>query len=454
MLEGTIPSEIGLLVMLSFLSLEDNLLIGKFDLTPFQVANIKHLAIGSNKFSVNISEIQQLTTLTSLDLDGFDLSGTFPKQVLSLSLISLSLKNCRISGTIPTEIGLMTDLEYLFLGNNSFVGQFPLELANLAYLASLNELGIEFNNLTGTLPSFPSDLKLTCANSGIVNDKRCPFVIYDRGDYVSDLVFLIITILSSFVAFLILLASIFFILQRNSALVKISGLAYNLITLFGSFCIVLFLIPYGLTMNASQIIRDRSCRATSLILVCGLTAVFGTISVKQYPIWRALNPYETVRRPKSKIIPSVIGLMIVELALTSVIAAYVSGGEYSSGCDYSKLPSQILPIIFVIIGALFAFSAYSSWSIRQVSFTDSYNDATQMLIACCNIGLFTVAMIILAVLADRTETLFLSVSFTVILGVFSFFGFAHVTKIYQIIYKQGQLIPDEPEPKGTNSISL
>ena len=67
------------------------------------------------------------------------------------SLTSLQLLHNEISGSIPSELGLPTNLIQLLLSYNSLSGLVPSELGNLQ---SLTDLQLRFNNdgLSGIIP--------------------------------------------------------------------------------------------------------------------------------------------------------------------------------------------------------------------------------------------------------------------------------------------------------------
>jgi hypothetical protein len=52
----------------------------------------------------------------------------------------MDLTNGGFSGTLPTELGLMTNLKFLFLSKNAIHGTVPSELGNLNMLGKLNEI--------------------------------------------------------------------------------------------------------------------------------------------------------------------------------------------------------------------------------------------------------------------------------------------------------------------------
>jgi Leucine-rich repeat (LRR) protein len=65
------------------------------------------------------------------------------------TLRALDLTALHLTGSVPTELGLLTELTDLQLGHNALHGPIPTELGR----SKLRRLGLEFNALQGTLPS-------------------------------------------------------------------------------------------------------------------------------------------------------------------------------------------------------------------------------------------------------------------------------------------------------------
>jgi len=78
------------------------------------------------------SELGLLTNLERLDLDDNSLTGSIPSELgLLNNLGSLYLYLNSLTGSIPSELGLLTNLEYLILHYNSLTGTMPNEVCAL-----------------------------------------------------------------------------------------------------------------------------------------------------------------------------------------------------------------------------------------------------------------------------------------------------------------------------------
>jgi len=103
----------------------------------------------------NVSEWYGITAtdghITAINLSENNLSGTLPTEIGVFSnLITLNLDHNAISGEIPAEIGNLSNLAELNLWINKLTGNIPTELGNLT---NLTVLDIGYNQLTGVVPS-------------------------------------------------------------------------------------------------------------------------------------------------------------------------------------------------------------------------------------------------------------------------------------------------------------
>lgn len=79
------------------------------------------------------------------------LTGSLPSEIgLLTNLSMLRLKDNNLTSTIPTKIGLLTSLEELFVESNDFTGSIPSEIG---LLTNLVDLAVDENNLVGSIPS-------------------------------------------------------------------------------------------------------------------------------------------------------------------------------------------------------------------------------------------------------------------------------------------------------------
>ncbi|KAK9664814.1 hypothetical protein RND81_14G070400 [Saponaria officinalis] len=179
-LQGQIPPDIGLkLPRISFLSLAHNYFSGSIPESLSNLTSLQTLQLDYNNFTgslprhlgnlqnlnvlfivynylvddINfISSLVNCTQLTYLDVTGNDFTGNLPSAVANLStaLKWLSIGENPISGTVPTGISNLINLERLYMSDSQFTGTIPSELGKLR---NLEWLSLDSNKLTGIIPS-------------------------------------------------------------------------------------------------------------------------------------------------------------------------------------------------------------------------------------------------------------------------------------------------------------
>jgi Leucine-rich repeat (LRR) protein len=197
-----IPSYISQLTELKILDVSETLFIGELDGSIFEpLTELMYLEMGGNLYNSTLP--QQIIDLPNLEAFyayesgltgdiGFlpsmskiveiwldenpDLGGTIPTEVGQLTNIkSLSATNCDMWGQIPSEIGKLTLMEQMWFYGNWFSGTIPSEFASLP---NLKILGLEDNNITDV--SMPAEmcnkgmLALSADCGGEYNMVDCP----------------------------------------------------------------------------------------------------------------------------------------------------------------------------------------------------------------------------------------------------------------------------------------
>lgn len=186
---GSISPEIGNLLQLSVFHIDQNSFSGTL---PDQIFSLPltELFLGSNQFSGSISpfignlshtlqqlqiyqteikgsipdEMYSLTLLTFLDLSLNCLSGTISQSVgnlkqltkLNLQSVPTAEKQCQLSGSIPSDLWDLNNMQYLYLSHNLLEGELfspsssgPVSLLSMIHLIVFD---CSFNLLNGTLP--------------------------------------------------------------------------------------------------------------------------------------------------------------------------------------------------------------------------------------------------------------------------------------------------------------
>jgi hypothetical protein len=127
-LNTTLPTTLTALPQLQYLYVHDCMLQGNLDYLTSMPAILEHWIDGNPQFTGGIPEGINATSAT---------------------LASLSLTANGLTGSLPTTLGLLTNLQFLWLYDNALTGSLPSELGALA---SLKTLQVEGNPLNGIMP--------------------------------------------------------------------------------------------------------------------------------------------------------------------------------------------------------------------------------------------------------------------------------------------------------------
>jgi len=158
-LSGSLPPELfDLLPFSQWIDLSHNALTGTIpfptnrSLSPPGVSLLANLALFNNSLTGSISSnIGSLSKLQYLQLEQNQLSNHLPSELgLLTDLTGLFLDQNKFSGTIPSEIAKLTDLTDLWLHDNALEGGIPNDLG---YLYKLQRLFLANNRLTQSIPS-------------------------------------------------------------------------------------------------------------------------------------------------------------------------------------------------------------------------------------------------------------------------------------------------------------
>lgn len=151
-LDGELPPSLGRMAALEELQLHQNMISGAVPSTFEGLAAAKTVNLRWNLLSGGVPrELFRLPAVEEIDLSNNPLGGSLPADVGApgARLTKLGLHSCRLTGTLPAEIGSLSSLKTLDAYNNRISGEVP---ASVGGLAALERLSLRGNRLSGALP--------------------------------------------------------------------------------------------------------------------------------------------------------------------------------------------------------------------------------------------------------------------------------------------------------------
>ncbi|KAJ6715608.1 LEUCINE-RICH REPEAT-CONTAINING PROTEIN [Salix viminalis] len=156
---GLIPDTIGSLPQLTYLSLNSNGFIGSIPPSLGNLDKLYWLDLADNRLTGTIPVSTETTPGLDLlvhtkhfHLGLNQLSGQIPPKLFSseMKLIHVLLDSNKLTGSIPSTLGLVQSLEVVRLDNNSLTGPVP---TNINKLTNVSEMFLSNNGLNGSLPN-------------------------------------------------------------------------------------------------------------------------------------------------------------------------------------------------------------------------------------------------------------------------------------------------------------
>eukprot|EP00562_Extubocellulus_spinifer_P003573 CAMPEP_0178475238 /NCGR_PEP_ID=MMETSP0696-20121128/3011_1 /TAXON_ID=265572 /ORGANISM="Extubocellulus spinifer, Strain CCMP396" /LENGTH=695 /DNA_ID=CAMNT_0020102509 /DNA_START=304 /DNA_END=2392 /DNA_ORIENTATION=- len=157
-LSGTLHEDLG--TGLGWFRLHDTMISGTLpDMAFRRLTKLRSTHLYRNQLSGSIpSSIYNLDDLQVLRLNANDLTGSISSEIGKLlNLESLWLSGNRLTSSLPTELGELFRLDTVYLHRNDFDGAIPTELGRLK---KLKDITFEGNAFTGSMPAEMCDLGL------------------------------------------------------------------------------------------------------------------------------------------------------------------------------------------------------------------------------------------------------------------------------------------------------
>ena len=161
MLKGTIPKDFGALSRLTSLDMGGNLLTGVIpeslweNLSKMEVFITEKQKVLNGAISPAIGRWSNLRVFKINDMNS-NVTGSIPTEVgLLTSLVQFKTSQSNMASTLPSELGLLTNMFELALSRNGYTGTVPTELA---LLTNLEELYMQSTWLSGDMSHFCKEM--------------------------------------------------------------------------------------------------------------------------------------------------------------------------------------------------------------------------------------------------------------------------------------------------------
>eukprot|EP00301_Raphidiophrys_heterophryoidea_P005541 c12314_g1_i5.p1 GENE.c12314_g1_i5~~c12314_g1_i5.p1 ORF type:complete len:413 (+),score=104.87 c12314_g1_i5:903-2141(+) len=326
------------------------------------------------------------------------------------------------------------------LANNQLSGTLPTQLL---FLTQLQTLDISHNNLHGFLPpewrQQLTNLTVMCDFSGLQDDE----CLHETIDLVSTPLFAVMCGLGGVVMCVVAGLGVFVWRNRGHPCIRASSPMFSVLTLVGLGLLVGAVPAIAVSMwHVSKEARTVACRGAAGLVSFGLVIVMGCVIFRNYIIWRIFfnSRMREMGLHPIKLLRVVCVVALLNGGLMTPVIRRISGKNNSGWCkidrsDASRSAFVVVGVVNILFMATLAIGAVAI-CVRIRNVPSRFNETEQVGKATYNLVTFGAAMVLVGLLTNNNVSRLLALNLTIVMCVMSFIAFVYVPKVSVALTKR------------------
>eukprot|EP00301_Raphidiophrys_heterophryoidea_P006896 c12737_g1_i1.p1 GENE.c12737_g1_i1~~c12737_g1_i1.p1 ORF type:complete len:264 (-),score=87.44 c12737_g1_i1:385-1176(-) len=232
--------------------------------------------------------------------------------------------------------------------------------------------------------------------------------------------------------------AVFVVAHRSHKSIRASSFQFFLLSLSGLGLLVAAVPALAVAdwLNSHLESRTTACRVAPLLVSLGLVIVLGSVSARNFLVWRIFdNSQLKERKLTQRHLLRVVGVLVVVHAVIAGSLLHAIGvSRTTQWCtvDLSHTAATALVVcnVLLLVG-LVVWALFVTVKIRNVP--SDFNESSHLAWATYNLLTFGTAMVAVGGVASDSEVRLLALTLTLLTSVLSFVGFVYAPKVLNVL---------------------